>query len=144
MGNQLKCLTMGHHEPATGPRFLTARPFERDKIPNKLAGVAVIPMYQCRSISTQLKQLSLPGDLSGSLGPAAYYGLAFQRTTRSLPFVDYLLRVLLTEIPLMMSPWGGQARRQSLSLPPCPPRGGMPPMSLSLCCLLGGAAAAPA
>jgi hypothetical protein len=42
----------------------------------------------CRYIPTQLKQLSLPGDLSGSLGPAAYYGLAFQRTPhdRSLPY----------------------------------------------------------
>jgi hypothetical protein len=104
---------MGHHGPATGPRCFTARPFERDNVPDKLAGVTVIPMIQCRYISTHLKQLSLPGDLSGSLGPAAYYGLAFQRTPRSLPFVDYLLRVLLTETPFMLSLWGGQARRQT-------------------------------
>ena len=65
---------MGHHGSATGPRCFTARPFKREKIPNKLVGATVIPLVQCRSISTQPKQLSQPGDLSGSLGPAAYYG----------------------------------------------------------------------
>jgi hypothetical protein len=68
---------MGHHGPATGPRFFTARPFKREKntkqtcrrhrYPSNLVSVY---------ISTQPKQLSQPGDLSGSLGPAAYYGPA--------------------------------------------------------------------
>ena len=69
-----------HHGPATGPRLFTARPFEREKNTKQTCRryrypSSLVSVYLRATTGTApVKQLSRPGHLSGSLGPAAYYG----------------------------------------------------------------------